>query len=80
MIFFMKCGHDTMSLTVFRGISKSIPNHIHLAFRRSNSRVVEFLQCTLQTHLNAATEHGFSIAATMGNSTLSFITLLCKQG
>ena len=37
---------------------------------------------TLQTHLNATTEHVFSIAATMWHSTLSLITLLfsCEQG
>ena len=28
----------------------TIPNHIHLAFHRSNSRVVEFLHCVLSKH------------------------------
>ena len=45
----------------------TIPNHIHLAFRRSNSRLLEFLHPLLSKHTfkNATTEHVFSIAATM---------------
>ena len=57
----------------------TIPNHVHLAFRRSNSRLAEFLH---RYSRNATKEHVFSIAATMWHSTLSLITLLfsCEQG
>ena len=57
----------------------TIPNHVHLAFRRSNSRLAEFLH---RYSRNATKEHIFSIATTMWHSTLSLLTLLfsCEQG
>ena len=40
----------------------TIPSHVHLAFRRSNSRLAEFLH---RYSRNATKEHVFSIPTTM---------------
>ena len=49
----------------------TIPNHVHLAFRRSNSRLAEFLH---RYSRNATKEHVFSIATTMWHSTISLLS------